>query len=334
MLSLPNQTIITSLQAVEVFHEPKNITILGRTEINSHGLKKSTANNNTLQDLYDALPNPLKRLCGKIHLPLDGGTKLMEYVKNTNSPIFGAGDGSLKNNNCSHAWVVTSNNPDHLHDPDMIMHGAGPVDGHYKYLSSAHGELQGQTAAVIAIQQLLRAHKSHRTPVHLYGDNQGMQNRCTTFQPRKMKSQEKDTPWDITTELLDLKLSKEATLNVLCDKMATDARLYNHSFPDADVLPSGKWALFACYPVMHKITCKLETALLNSLYHDDMQAYISSKHGLTETKLENMMTDKLELYLRSLKPHNRAATVKLMHNWIPTNTFFHKQGRATSSKCP
>lgn len=320
MLSFPDQTIITSLQAVEVFHEPKLIMILGRTDINTHGLKTSTANNNTLQDLYDALPNSLKRLCGKIHLPPDGGAKLMEYVMTNNSPIFGASDASLKNNNCSHAWVVTSNNPEHLHDPDMIIHGAGPVDGHYKYLSSARGELQGQTAAAIAIQQLLRAHKSHCTPVHLYGDNQGIQNKCTTFRPRKMKShrepnidllleyqtttknmqkqnhwvgshQDKDTPWDTTTELLDLKLSPEATLKVLCDKMATDARLNNTSFPDADVLPSEKWALFACHPVMHKITCKLETALMNSLYHDDMQAYIASKHGLTEAKLENIMTN-------------------------------------------
>ncbi len=39
----------------------------------------------------------------------------------------------------------------------------------------AHGELKGQTAAAIMMQQLLRVHESPQTPVQLYGDNQGIQ---------------------------------------------------------------------------------------------------------------------------------------------------------------
>jgi hypothetical protein len=79
----------------------------------------------------------------------------MDYIKSTNSPIIGARDASLKDNNCSHAWIVTYNNPEHLTDPNMFISGAGPVDGYGKYLSSPCGELQGQTAAAITIQQLL-----------------------------------------------------------------------------------------------------------------------------------------------------------------------------------
>lgn len=38
---------------------------------------------------------------------------------------------------------------------------------------------------------------------------------------------------------------------------------------------------------MHQITCKLEPALMTSLSYDDMQKYISSKHGLTDAKIDN-----------------------------------------------
>jgi hypothetical protein len=146
--------------------------------------------------------------------------------------------------------------------------------------------------------------------------------------------QDKDTPWKTTTDLLDLKLFPEATLNVLCDKMAMETRLSNHYDPDADVLPSEKWALFVCSPIRHKITCKLEPALRTSLYFDDIQKYVSSKNGLTDAKIDQIMMDGLEQYLKRLKPHNHAAIIKLMHKWIPTNNFFHKKGRADSPVCP
>jgi hypothetical protein len=48
-------------------------------------------------------------------------------------------------------------------------------------------ELQGQTAAAIIIQCLLYAHNGINLQVHFYGGNQGVQSKCTTYTPRKMR---------------------------------------------------------------------------------------------------------------------------------------------------
>ena len=102
-LSFPDSSIIASLHAVEVIHEPKQIRIIGPTSIDSHGTGHDTQTISTLNGLYDKLPTSLKHLCGKVHLPPDGGTMLMNYINETSTPIIGAADASLKDGNCSHA---------------------------------------------------------------------------------------------------------------------------------------------------------------------------------------------------------------------------------------
>ncbi len=126
--------------------------------------------------------------------------------------------------------------------------------------------------------EIIRAYKAHVTPsgkkkIKSHRDPNTdllLEFQVTTKHMHKQlhwvgSHQDKDTPWDTTDDLLNLQLSPEATLNVLCDKMAMEARLVNLSDPEADVLPSEKWTLFSCSPVTHKITCKLETALMTSL---------------------------------------------------------------------
>lgn len=213
------------------------------------------------------------------------------------------------------------------------------------------------------LKYLLQAHDANQTHIQLYGDNQGVQHKCDTFKPTKLKThrepntdlfleynyatrgmhkeshwvashQDKDTPWDTIEELKGLKLSHEANLNVLCDQMAENMRMQSQSYPDADVLPSEKWALFSNVPVFHKITCKLDTAVLNTLYTDDMVKYITKRYSLSATKLDETQKPQLERYLRRHKPLARASIVKLIHKWIPTNAFLHKQRRNNSPLCP
>jgi hypothetical protein len=130
----------------------------------------------------------VKKLCGKIHNPKDGGAQLITYIKDANAPLLGVSDASLKNANCSHAWIITSNNPCHIQDPNMMIHGSGSVNGLGHYIFSVRGEIQRQTAAAIIIQQLLWAHNSLQTPVPLFGDNHGIQNKCNTYNPHKLKT--------------------------------------------------------------------------------------------------------------------------------------------------
>jgi hypothetical protein len=238
-MSFPEEHI-TSLRTVEVNHTPTHITIIGHTEINSHNQTQPIMPETHLQGLYDALPSPLKKLCGKFHLPPDGGHCLMSYLTTTNTPLLGVADASLKEGNCSHAWILTSNNSAHINDPNMIIHGAGPVDGYANFMTSVRGELQGQTAMAIMSQKLLTAHNSPHTPVHFYGDNQGIQNNLQRQAHWVSSHQDEGTPWESITDLQALKLSPEATLNVFCDKESRKARVVHQSYPDAEVrLKSG-----------------------------------------------------------------------------------------------
>jgi hypothetical protein len=146
----------------------------------------------------------------------------------------------------------------------MRIHGAGPVDGPGQYMSLVRGEIQGQTEAAIITGQYLCAHNALHTPVHFYGDNQGVQNKCNTYNPHKLtmhrdpnsdlfleckvatrslhkqthwvaSHQDDGTPWNTPEELTTLKLPPEATLNEWCDKRAEEAWLSNTSNPDADI---------------------------------------------------------------------------------------------------
>lgn len=59
----------------------------------------------------------------------------MNYIKTTNTPFLGVSFTLLKNVNCSHAWFIISDYPCRIDNPNMILHGAGPVDGPSQYLS-------------------------------------------------------------------------------------------------------------------------------------------------------------------------------------------------------
>jgi hypothetical protein len=298
---------------VDVAHDPKHITIICSSAINTHNNVDSQSKTNTLQGLYDELPKALKKIVGKVQLPPDNGNQLMQYITETNSPLISAADASLKQGNCSHSWIITTNNSDHIDDPDMSITGAGPVDGYSKYMPSTRGELQGQTAAAIAVQCLLKQHPDATPQVHFYGDNQGVQSKCATYTPRKLRThrdpnsdllleynatsrnmpkqmhwvashQDEGIQWTTSEELKMLKLSHESKLNIWCDKMAGEARQLDQSYPDAEVLPSEKWALYSCVPTFHKLTCHMDDAIATNLYYSNMLHFIMKKHGMTEAK--------------------------------------------------
>jgi len=129
-------------------------------------------------------------------------------------------------------------------------------------------------------------------------------------------------------------LSAVATLNIYCDRKASEARQYHTSDQDAEVLPAEKWALYSTQPSRHKITGKLSEGILRTLSRENIEDYIAKKHNLTAEKLHHVDDIGLQSYLKSLRPHNRASTVKLIHRWIPTNEFLFKQKRADSPICP
>jgi hypothetical protein len=71
-------------------------------------------------------------------------------------------DASLNECQCSHAWVLSTGEPDHITDNNMSIHGAGAVDGDINTMSSTRGELNGQTTMAM---QLCQKH-SYKPTMH------------------------------------------------------------------------------------------------------------------------------------------------------------------------
>lgn len=224
----------------------------------------------------------------------------------------------------------------------------------YFYVSSARGEMQGQTTLAIVTETFLKEHGANTTPVTFHTDNQGVQKCCHNpkihrvghhrranmdlqmehaFRTKSLPityewvkgHQDKEMEWDTIEELRESDLNPAATLNVYCDRMASEAHKHSTSDSVADILPAEKRALYSRFPEYRKITGKLTNSILQTLHTDEIMAYIAKKHGLRGDKLYHVDDHGLQNFLKSLCPHTRASTVKLIHHWIPTNEFLFKQ---------
>jgi hypothetical protein len=134
---------------------------------------------------------------------------------------------------------------------------------------------------------LLQSNDATHIPVHISGDYKGVQSKCAHQKTNQLRDhrepnfdlffeyrtasqgikktiqwvkshQDAATPWETYKDLLDLQLSTEATLNVMCDHMANEAHKNSLTYPEAEILPSEKWAIFACTPSTYKITGNLD----------------------------------------------------------------------------
>jgi len=85
-----------------------------------------------------------KRLLGRVTLPQLGYDHLCSALRDRT--LLGVSDGSVKNGQGTHAWVLTSS----ASSPHRIM-GAGPVDGVPKSMHSYRSELQGQVAVSLMV---------------------------------------------------------------------------------------------------------------------------------------------------------------------------------------
>jgi len=95
-----------------------------------------------------------------------------------------------------------------------------------------------------------------------------------------------------------------ATSNIVCDDRASKAHfLANPSHPDPLVPPTKKWVSYATKPYTHKLLGHFTEDVHTSLSYDTPAAYLAS-------------------------------TVKLIHNWTPTQDFLFLQGPTKSPHCP
>jgi hypothetical protein len=68
--------------------------------------------------------------------------------------LLGVSDASIKDKLRRHTWILTTGAQEHISNPDMMITGVRLVGGHVSDMSSARGELQGQTALAIMAKYL------------------------------------------------------------------------------------------------------------------------------------------------------------------------------------
>jgi hypothetical protein len=274
--------------------------------------------------------------------------------------IYGASDASFKDNQASHAWIISTGQVEDVENPLLSIYGSGPVDGHFPDLSSTRGELQGQMAITIISNLFLQYHQLNAT-VHMVCDSKSAQSIATCPAPTSLRAQRnpdldlqlqiqhesrtlkvdrewvkghQDTqPWSTVEELKTQELPRDAIYNSWCDKLAGETRERHPSYSDAAVLPAEKWAVTASFPVPHKITRNFTTNIHTSLTYEDLLQYIHRRHNISSHKMVNVLGTDMQRVLQSFPAHNRATYAKLIHRWIPMMEFLYRQNRAPSPIC-
>jgi hypothetical protein len=72
-----------------------------------------------------------------VQFPEDGGSSLIQHLINTDKPLVGVSDASLKDGNSGHTWILSTGDLNHISNPMMQIIGTSPVDGYHADLSSA-----------------------------------------------------------------------------------------------------------------------------------------------------------------------------------------------------
>jgi len=186
-------------------------------------------------------------------------------------------------------------------------------------MSSARAELQGQTALAIMTSYLVKLHQIHRLPITFSCNNKGILDGCNNSSQAKLcyhrranmdlymeywhaskglqikntwvkGNQDKGLNWSTTEELASQNLPVEATLNILCDKMASEAQKDGCPCPNAPVLPNERWALYINHPVPRKVTGRMEQAISSCIHRDKCTTYVFKKHNIEEARLDKIET--------------------------------------------
>jgi hypothetical protein len=333
------------MHLVEVSHSKTSIIVIMR-------LDQTPPIREPYTDPWLEINSSLRNICGDITMPNDNGQAIINHAISTNSTLFCASDGLVQHGNRTHAWVITTSDPAHLKDPLMRINGSGAVDGHTSDMSSGRMELQGQTALAIMLNHLQTTVQRPLPPCHFYCDNQAIISGCKhklytrlghhkkpnmdlymelkkqaqslTIVHEWVKShQDNGMKWSSPDELSNLPLDHEAKLNCLCDHLATESQSTNISFPDMEVLPAERWAVYMTQPTSKKVTGHLNQAVKEALRYKNMLQYIQKKHGLTEALLDKIEAKALGTYLRSIPVHKRTTIIKIIHGWLPTHSFLH-----------
>jgi len=298
---------------------------------------------NSIVDLYDQLPESLRRLIGHIEWPEpECLTRLAHAIQD--GTVIGASDGSDRKNVClsSHAWILQA-------EDGSELVGRGPVDGASPYRTIHRAELQGQTAIFLMLSLFVRFYGLLKCKINTLCDNKAvvtkMQKGWNLLRLRHTKGCDSDLQAILRTTLDNLKqtygfayttdwvaghqdddadissLPKTAALNI---RMDAETKV-------AYELPQ-KWLTQECIPVYPHEGCAvyIHNKKITSALHTGL-----SEHWHAEDGQRPLEISQVDYALKKFSPHRRATAVKALHRHLPTQAKLYQQNRVTmSSKCP
>ena len=311
-----------------------------------------TTNNisQTLQTQFELLPASLQRICGHVIFPTDNGVHLASAA--VNGHLVGVSDGSLKTDIATHAWTLTTGPTDQL-----ALCGCGPIDGVASTLSSFRTEVQGQVALLIMVSLLSKVHVLSHSSFTSVCDNQAALKRLQPSQEGLRLRHHKEPDADLILTFRQwsdnnihrsskwvhghqdskketLSLTDNELLNIEMDLLADIAYELPYEMQtqsNQEVLPAEK---IAVYLQGNKITSHLKKTIIHACHAPAMALYVSSKHNLNDYDMDHINWNGLKSMMSKQKMNQRAISSKLIHGWLPTNAFLHKQQRTPSPFCP
>jgi hypothetical protein len=296
---------------------------------------------------YECSDSKLSHLDWKIELLFDE-TDSNTFNGKMHFEIASDGGHDPKSGISTFGWVVAVNK-------QLIAKGRGPVEVHPQLAESFRAEGYGLAAAGLFIKNLLKKFaitpESHSWKVYI--DNKSLIQRMTTYdehlpiarwnlRPDEDISRFAWETWkEVPHKLIHIKshqdvnterdkLTFPALLNVIADEQATRHRNLMQQ-PASDVRNLARVQLQINNIA---ITRDSQHWIRKTAGRIPIQQYYCEKHEWTRHTFESIHWDVQKKVLTALPAADQTRIVKFVHGWLPTQRRLHREGLATSPRCP
>ena len=289
-----------------------------------------------------------KRNWGKVSITRRVLKKCIHSLKNND--IVACCDGSVNFNRAAHAWGIAGKK-----GMKLFLSGCAPVDGQSEVLNSTRAEILGIIACISFLQWVSEREQISNKDITIYTDSESAI-QCSTIPNLSSTKYALHNDIDVILELKDQlrrsshniklvhveghqdkhtpfeKLSPEAKLNVLMDKMVglfieQNPREYSHML-NAPHFPSQK----VCVSGHHgTVTAFFREAFIDQFNVQVRDNYMKKHFGEASSIGVNwkhvarvLQTDKTE----------RSRNTKMLHNQYNTFSTCHKWNTSPTANCP
>jgi len=292
-----------------------------------------------LRVIKDMLPPKYNQILGNISIPRDDGKAIMQDI--LLGTVLAGSDGSVKDSRATCGYVIM---PKTKH---KWVRGHGYVLGTPSLLTSLRAEHHGSMAVLLLLHMLSkRWNIPHGTPpVTILVDNKEVIDRMTSGLPGLSIKNHLVPDYDLWAEAIALvntlpfpvhwkwvkahqdtqklddllvfgPLTANATINVLCDKLATSAYAIT---PPHSLNPHHMHASKVSITIHNqRVHTNMNHIIAHAYHMPKLRDYILERTGWTTDIFNSVDWDVTELYMKSLPDTTRTNAVKFIHDWQNT----------------